>query len=143
MPTTQEVLGWNEMVMADVRANDGKVTQGPMAGAELLILTTTGAKSGLPRSRPLAFIRDGDAYVIVGSNGGQELPPSWLENIQKDPAVTIEVGGQTLKATAEVTQGDERRRLLDAVIAVMPPFADYEKNVTSREIPVVRIVPAA
>lgn len=143
MPTTQEVLGWNEMVMADVRANDGKVTQGPMAGAELLILTTTGAKSGLPRSRPLAFIRDGDAYVIVGSNGGQELPPSWLENIQKDPAVTIEVGGQTLKATAEVTQGDERRRLFDAVIAVMPGFAEYEKNVTSREIPVVRIVTAA
>lgn len=143
MPTTQEVLAWNEMTMADVRANNGKVTQGPMAGAELLILTTTGAKSGLPRSRPLAFIRDGDAYVIVGSNGGQELPPSWLENIQKDPAVTIEVGGQTLKATAEVTQGDERRRLFDAVIAVMPGFAEYEKNVTSREIPVVRIVTAA
>ena len=143
MPTTQEVLGWNEMVMADVRANDGKVTQGPMAGAELLILTTIGAKSGLPRSRPLAFIRDGDAYVIVGSNGGQELPPSWLENIQKDPAVTVEVGGKTLTATAEVTEGDERRRLFDAVSAVMPGFAEYEKSITSREIPVVRIVPAA
>jgi deazaflavin-dependent oxidoreductase (nitroreductase family) len=143
MPTTQDVLGWNEMVMADLRANDGTVTQGPMAGAQLLILTTTGAKSGLPRSRPLAFIRDGDAYVIVGSNGGQAMPPSWLENVLADPAVTVEVGGQTIAATAEVTEGDERRRLFDQVIAVMPGFGEYEQQVTNREIPVVKLHPAA
>ena len=121
------------------RANAGVQTQGRLAGASLLLLTTTGAKSGEKRTRPLGFIQEGDVYVVVGSNWGQETNPAWVANIQKDPNVTAEVGTETFAAVAEVTTGDERRRLFDAVIAAMPPFAEYEKIVKTREIPVVKL----
>lgn len=143
MPTKEETLAWNQMVIADHRANSGTLTQGPMAGAQLLLLTSIGAKSGESRTQPLAFVRDGDAYIIVGSNAGQEIQPAWLTNIGKTPAVTCEVGPETFQATAQVLAGDERRRAFDAVIAAMPAFADYEKSIQTREIPVVRLTPVA
>ena len=139
MPTKEEELAWNEAAIADHRANAGVQTQGRLAGASLLLLTTTGAKSGEKRTRPLGFIQEGDVYVVVGSNWGQETNPAWVANIQKDPNVTAEVGTETFPAVAEVTTGDERRRLFDAVIAAMPPFAEYEKIVKTREIPVVKL----
>jgi len=139
MPTKEETLAWNEAAIADHRANAGVQTQGPLAGASLLLLTTTGAKSGEKRTQPLGFIQEGDVYVVVGSNWGQETHPAWVANIRKDPNVTAEVGTETFAAIAEVTTGDERRRLFDAVIAAMPPFAEYEKTVKTREIPVVKL----
>ena len=137
--TKEEELAWNEAAIADDRANAGVQTQGRLAGASLLLLTTTGAKSGEKRTRPLGFIQEGDVYVVIGSNWGQETNPAWVANIQKDPNVTAEVGTETFAAVAEVTTGDERRRLFDAVIAAMPPFAEYEKIVKTREIPVVKL----
>jgi deazaflavin-dependent oxidoreductase (nitroreductase family) len=78
-------------------------------------------------------------YVVVGSNWGEETHPVWVANIKKDPNVTAEVGTETFPAVAEVTTGDERRRLFPAVLAAMPPFAEPERIVTTREIPVVKL----
>ena len=141
MPTKEEVLAWNQMVIADHRANAGVQTQGPLAGAQLLLLTSIGAKSGEPRTQPLGFVKDGDSYIVVGSNAGQETHPAWLANIIQTPTVTCEVGTETFQATAAVLAGDERRAAFDMVIAAMPPFADYEASIKTREIPVVRLTP--
>ena len=139
MPLSPEAKAFNQSVIDDHRANEGVQTKGPLAGARLLVLTTTGAKTGEKRTKPLGHIMDGDAYIIVGSNSGQEAHPAWLTNIQKDPHVTVEVGTETFEAIAEITEGAERRRLFDAVIAAIPPFGEYEKTVKTREIPIVRL----
>jgi deazaflavin-dependent oxidoreductase (nitroreductase family) len=134
-----DALAFNQSVIDDHRANEGVQTMGPLAGARLLILTTTGAQTGLKRTKPLGHIKDGDDYIVVGSNSGQEANPAWLTNITKDPRVTVEVGTETFDAVAEITEGAERRRLFDAVIAAIPPFAEYEKTVKTREIPIIRL----
>src|SRR4051794_24826927 len=98
MPTKEETIAWNQMVIADHRANAGVQTQGPLAGAKLLLLTTIGARSGESRTQPLAFVQDADSYIIVGSNSGQETDPAWLTNIAKTPTVSGEVGTETFQA---------------------------------------------
>jgi deazaflavin-dependent oxidoreductase (nitroreductase family) len=139
MPANPEVLAFNQALIADYRANGGAITSGPMAGRTLILLTTTGARTGEPHTAPLAFQRDGDAYVIVGSNGGRPDQPAWLANIEKDPTVTCEIGADRFAATAEVLMGADRRRVMDAFIEAIPAFGEYEKAITNREIPVVRL----
>ncbi len=136
MPTPEELAAWNGAMIADFRANRGQITQGRLAGAAMLLMTSTGARTGLPRTAPLGYTRDGDRYVVVGSNNGRDTHPSWLANITTDPIVTVEVGAEAFRARATVTQGSERRRLLDAHISAVPRFADYER-MTSRELPVI------
>ena len=113
-------------------------------GARLLLLTTTGAKSGKERINPLAFTRDGDNYVIIASKGGSPTHPDWYYNILSTPEVGVEVvtqsGVDKFAAHARIAEGAERQRLYDAQAAVMPNFAEYQKN-TSREIPVVVLEP--
>ena len=99
-------------------------------------MTSIGAKSGLPRTTPVGYRRDGERYVIVGSNSGRAEHPAWLANILANPIVSLEVGQETLRARARVTKGAERRRLLDAYIAAIPIFGDYERK-AARELPVV------
>jgi deazaflavin-dependent oxidoreductase (nitroreductase family) len=129
---------WNERnqrIAAEFRANGGKV-----AGWEtkpLLILTTTGAKSSLPREAPLCYVMDGDRYVLIASKGGSPTHPDWYHNLVANPIVKVEVGTETFSARASFPRGAERRRLYDAMAAVMPFFADYEQNTPQREIPVV------
>jgi deazaflavin-dependent oxidoreductase (nitroreductase family) len=101
-----------------------------------LILTTKGAKSGETRENPLAFTRTGDDYVIVASKGGAPTNPSWYHNLVAHPEVSVEVHGQSFKARARVTEGEERDRLFEAHADYMPGFRDYQKN-TKRRIPVV------
>ena len=123
-------------LIVDYRANGGQVTRGPFAGRPVLLLTTTGARSGLPRLAPLVYSRDGDGYVIVASKGGAPTHPGWYHNLLVNPVVTVEVGGETFEARARVTEGAERDRLFAQRAADSPNFAEYQKR-TTRVIPVV------
>ena len=102
----------------------------------MLLLTTTGARSGRPRVSPLVYTTDDDRMVIIASKGGAPTHPDWFHNLVANPAVTLEVGSEAFPARASVAEGDERQRLWDQMVAQMPGFADYQRN-TSREIPVV------
>ena len=136
MSRTPEETAWNEKLIADFHAHDGQVTLGRLAGASLLVMTCVGSKTGLDRTCPLGYHRDGKSYVIVGSNFGLPKPPEWVANVAKNPIVTIEVGTEKFQARARITEGSERRRLLDARIAAVPIFGDYERK-ANRDLPVV------
>ena len=123
-------------LITDFRANSGQVTSGPFAGRPVLLLTTTGAKSGQPRLAPVVYSRDGDHYVIVASKGGAPTHPAWYHNLLANPVVTVEVGRETFEARARVTEGAERDRLFAQRVAANPNFAEYQKK-TTRVIPVV------
>jgi deazaflavin-dependent oxidoreductase (nitroreductase family) len=123
-------------LVADFRAHGGKVSSGPFLGRDLLLLTTTGAKTGDLRLAPLAYTRDGDRIVIVASKGGSPSHPAWYVNLVANPVVTLEVGDETFQARASVAGGAERARLYAAHAEVHPSFKDYEAK-TTRVIPVV------
>ncbi len=124
---------YNTRVVAEFRANNG-VVGGPFEGRPMLVLTSTGAKSGLPRVHPLVYSRAGDDYVVIASKGGAPTNPDWYFNLLANPVATIEVGTERFQARARLTEGAERRRLYDAQSALMPFFAEYEAKAT-REIP--------
>lgn len=138
MPIDAREIAWNASTIADFRAHQGAITSGPLAGSNLLLMTTAGAVSGEPRVAALGYTRDEDRYVVVGSNSGRSQHPDWLRNIEAKPQVTVEVGDETFEALATVTTGPERRRLLDAHIAAIPIFGRYE-SMAGRELPVVTI----
>ena len=124
------------LLITDFRANGGKVTSGPFAGRPVLLLTTTGARSGQPRLAPVVYSRDGEHYVIVASKGGAPTHPAWYHNLLANPVVTVEVGRETFDARARVTEGAERDRLFAERAASSPSFAEYQRR-TTRVIPVV------
>lgn len=126
----------NEQVIAEYRANGG-VVSGPLGGRPLLLLTTTGAKSGRPFTTPLNYSQDGDRLVLIASRGGTPRHPDWYHNLVANPEVTIELGGEKFQARASTAVEPERTRLFDQQAAIMPFFDDYRKQVTVREIPVV------
>jgi len=128
---------FNNQLIAEFRANSG-VVGGQFAGTPLLILATTGAKSGQSRLAPLAFDRDGETFVIIASKGGAPTNPDWFHNIKANPEVTVEVGTEKIQALASEATGSERDRLFDQVVAKMPGFGDYQRN-TTRLIPVVTL----
>lgn len=138
MPIEPAAVAWNTATINDFREHGGRITEGPLSGSSLLLLTTTGAKSGRAQTTPLGYTRDGDRYVVVGSNSGGPSNSAWLYNLKASPVVTVEVGEDTFQARATVTEGPERRRLLDAHIAANPIFARYEQ-MTDRELPVVTL----
>jgi deazaflavin-dependent oxidoreductase (nitroreductase family) len=127
---------FNHTLIDHLRANDGQAPEGPFAGRQLLILTTTGAKSGQRRETPLVYSRDGDSIVIIASMGGAPRHPGWYHNIVADPLVTIEVNGESLSASARIVDEAERRRLYDAHARLHPSFTEYEAK-TTRVIPVI------
>jgi deazaflavin-dependent oxidoreductase (nitroreductase family) len=122
--------------MEDLRANGGRATSGPFAGRDVLILTTQGARSGLPRESPLAFSRDGDRLVVVASKGGSPTHPAWYFNLVANPDVVVEVLGERFEAKATVADGDEYERLYKQHADLMPGFWEYRRK-TSRKIPVI------
>ncbi|PYE18643.1 deazaflavin-dependent oxidoreductase (nitroreductase family) [Williamsia limnetica] len=133
-------MGFNDDIIAEFRANDGKVG-GNFEGAPLLLLHHKGIKSGKEYVAPLVYLEaDGKRYIF-GSYAGADIDPQWYKNIKAAPSTTIEVGTETVPVTATEVTGAERDRLFAAQVAVMPGFADYEKK-TSRVIPVVELVPA-
>jgi deazaflavin-dependent oxidoreductase (nitroreductase family) len=127
---------YNSSLIDDLRAHGGHATSGTFVGRQVLILTTTGAKTGRRRESPLAYTRDGDRIVIVASKGGAPSHPAWYHNVIANPHVTVELDGERFEATATVATGDQRRRLYDGHVEVHPGFADYEKR-TERVIPVI------
>jgi len=108
------------------------------------ILTTVGAKTGQKRSLPLAVFGAGeDTWWVVGSKGGAPEHPSWVRNLAKNPdQVELEIGGRRLKVTPESLHGTERDATWKTIVERSPNFGDYEKS-TDREIPVIRLTPAA
>ena len=136
MSRTPEEATWNDALIADFHAHGGQITLGRLAGASMLIMTYVGGKTGLTRTCPLGYHRDGESYVVVGSNSGLPESPQWVTNVAKNPIVTIEVGTEKFRARARMTEGAERRRLLDDRIAAVPIFGDYERK-AGRELPVV------
>jgi deazaflavin-dependent oxidoreductase (nitroreductase family) len=124
---------YNQRIIDEFRANSG-VVRG--RGSSLLLLTTTGAKSGRRHTAPVAYTRDGDHYVIIASMGGAPSNPAWYHNLVAHPEVTVEVGGETFQARASVAQGAEHTRLFNQMAAKMPGFAEYQRN-TTRQLPVI------
>ena len=132
---TVDYNAFTRQLMEDIREH-GRPSSGPMAGRPLMILTSTGAKSGQKRSVVVTYTRDGDRYVIAASKGGAPTNPSWYYNLLADPHVTVEADKQTFEATATITEGAERQRLWDQHAAERTEFQDYP-NKTSRLIPVI------
>src|SRR5262245_6782809 len=131
-----DMAQFNRDLITQFRTNAGEIKEGVFKGAPVLLLTTTGARSGATHTTPLAYTRDGDRYVIIASKGGAPTNPAWYHNLVANPEPVIEVGPERFPVRATVTQGDERRRLYDAQAALMPGFAEYERK-TTRQIPVV------
>jgi len=120
---------------------DGEVGYRWRNDAPILILTTTGRKSGEPRLRPLIFGADDDRYVIVASQGGKPTHPDWYLNLSADPDVQVQVKGDRFPARARTAEGDERERLWRQMTQIWPAYDDYQQR-TEREIPVVVLEPA-
>jgi deazaflavin-dependent oxidoreductase (nitroreductase family) len=132
---------YNQTVIETFRKNSGRIPVGPYAESDprvngLLLLTTTGAKSGQPRTMPLAYSKDGDRYVVAASKGGAPTNPDWFHNLMANPIVTVEVGGETFQARATVASEPERVRLYARHAGLMPGFAEYLTK-TDRKIPIV------
>ncbi|HEY5477517.1 MAG TPA: nitroreductase family deazaflavin-dependent oxidoreductase [Tepidiformaceae bacterium] len=128
---------FNRQIIEEFRANGGE-TFGPFKGRNLLLLTTTGAKSGESRTTPLVYSRDGNRVIIIASLGGAPKHPSWYLNLVAHPDVTVELGTEKFKARASVVEGAERDRLYAQQAAEMPAFNDYQQK-TKRRIPVVAL----
>jgi deazaflavin-dependent oxidoreductase (nitroreductase family) len=123
--------------MADLRAH-GEVTSGPMAGRPLLILTTTGAKSGKPREAVVTYTKDGDRLCVAASKSGAPTNPNWYHNLIANPIVQVEAGGEAFKASATVQEGSERDRLWANHVAARPEFAEYPEK-SGRVIPMITL----
>ena len=132
---TNPVNDFTRKIIEEFRANGGE-TSGPFKGRPLLLLTTTGAKSGEQRTTPLVYSKDGDDYVIIASMGGAPKHPSWYFNIKEFPHVGLEVGTETFQANASIAEGPERDRLYAQQAEMMPAFKEYQEK-TTRQIPVV------
>jgi deazaflavin-dependent oxidoreductase (nitroreductase family) len=128
---------FNEKIIEEFRANGGKVG-GDFEGAPMLLLTTTGAKTGLARTSPLVYTRDGDRIVIIASNGGADTHPAWYFNIVANQVVTVELGTEKFEAKASIAEPAERDRLFAAQAELMPGFKEYEAS-TDRVIPAVTL----
>ncbi len=131
-------MAFNDDLIADFRAH-GKVTKGPFLGRDVLLLTTKGAKSGLERTNPLVYSRDGERLVIIASKGGSPTNPGWFHNLKANPVVTVELGGERFAARANIAAPEtERRRLYDQHSVKNPGFRDYERK-TTRRIPAITL----
>ncbi|MGO9061395.1 MAG: nitroreductase family deazaflavin-dependent oxidoreductase [Candidatus Binataceae bacterium] len=130
-----EMNDFNQRVITEFRSNQGKVS-GQFAKMPLLLLTTTGAKTGRALTKPLAYTRDAERIVLIASFAGAPKNPAWFNNLVANRVVTIELGSERFQARATVTSGEERERLYKSQAQQMSIFADYQKK-TTRQIPVV------
>ncbi len=130
---------FNEKIIEEFRGNSGQVG-GPFEGAKLLLLHSTGAKTGKRRVNPLAYRPDGDRLVVFASKAGAPTNPDWYHNLLANPRASVEVGSETFDVTAKVADADERERLWTWQKRDNPGFAEYERK-TDRKIPVVVLEP--
>jgi deazaflavin-dependent oxidoreductase (nitroreductase family) len=129
------VNDFNASVIAEFRAHGGRVG-GPFEGAPLLLLTSTGTKSGEERTTPVMYLPDGEHMVIFASKAGAPTNPAWYHNLVANPTATVEVGTESFQVQARVASGEERAELYNRQAELRPQFADYAEK-TTREIPVV------
>lgn len=132
---------FNGKIIAEFRGNEGKVG-GPFQGAPLLLLHTTGAKSGQERVNPMMYQTIGDGFAVFASKGGAPTNPDWYHNLKAHPTVSIEVGTDTIDVVAAEATGEERDRLYGAQVKRSPSFAEYQEK-TERTIPVMVLTPTS
>jgi deazaflavin-dependent oxidoreductase (nitroreductase family) len=143
-PDTAMMKSWNTEIEAEFHANDGKVG-GPFEGATLVLLTTTGAKSGQQRLSPLVYLTVDGKILVIGSYGGADVDPAWVHNLRANPAAHVELGTESgIEEYDVVTRelpSDERDVVFPQVVAQAPGFGEYQVN-TSRVIPMFELVRA-
>ena len=128
---------YNRRLIEEFRVDRGK-TDKPLAGRPLLLLTTTGARSGRRRTTPVMRIPDGDRLIVIASNAGAPTHPDWYRNLLAHPQVTVEVGAATFDATAIVLEGLPRQHVWTRIVASHPFFAEHQAQ-TPRQIPVIAL----
>lgn len=128
---------WNDNVIAEFRANQGRVG-GQFEGAPLLLLHSTGARSGRERVSPMMYLAVGDEFAVFASKAGADTDPDWYHNLKAHREARIEIGAETLEVTARVLGADEREPVWQEQKSRYPGFADYESK-TDRVIPVVML----
>lgn len=120
----------------------GRVTRGRVVAlgmAPSLMLTTTGRKSGLPRSNPLQYVADGDDLIVIASNWGGESDPAWAWNLRADPAARVTLGGRELPVRARETEGEERERLWNLIVDQWPGYENYRTRASHRRLRIFRL----
>lgn len=132
---------WNQQVIAEFRANGGKVGGG-FEGTPLVLLHTTGAKSGAERISPLVTMVDGDRLIIFGSKAGEPTHPDWYHNLIANPEATVEFGTETFPVRASLVEGAERDAIYERQCERFPTFREYQEK-TTRLIPVIALVRVA
>ncbi|AGP64773.1 MULTISPECIES: nitroreductase family deazaflavin-dependent oxidoreductase [Mycobacterium] len=137
-PDTATINAFNRAIADEFRANGGKVG-GQFEGANLLLLHTTGAKSGQPRVSPLAYFDIDGKLIVIGSFAGAPVSPAWVHNLRANPSARVEVGTDAFDVTARELPTDERDDLFDKVTAAAPGFAEYQAK-TSRVIPLFELI---
>jgi deazaflavin-dependent oxidoreductase (nitroreductase family) len=137
VPDAETMKAFNTSIVDEFRANGGKVG-GPFEGATLLLLTTTGAKSGQPRLAPLAYLTIDGKMIIIGSKAGADTNPDWVHNLRANPRAHIEVGTDAYDVVARELPREERDEMYPKVVELAPGFGDYQTK-TSRVIPLFEL----
>ncbi len=137
VPDAETMKAFNKSIVEEFRANEGKVG-GPFEGATLLLLTSTGAKSGQPRLAPLAYLTIDGKIIIIGSKAGADTNPDWVHNLRANPRAHIEVGTNAYDVTARELPRGERDETFPKVVAAAPGFGEYQAK-TSRVIPLFEL----
>ena len=137
IPDPETIKAFNKTITDEFRANDGRVS-GQFEGADLLLLTTAGAKSGQPRVSPLAYFRIDGKLLIIGSYAGADINPSWVHNLRANPSAHVEIGIDSSDVTARELPSAERDELFSQIAAAAPGFAEYQAK-TTRIIPVFEL----
>jgi deazaflavin-dependent oxidoreductase (nitroreductase family) len=124
------------------RETEGEYGHDWRQGSSVLLLTTTGRRSGVPRTNALIYGKRGDDYLVVASKGGSDDPPAWYRNLERDPEVEVQVRGDRFKAHARPAAPDEKPALWETMTVEWPAYDDYQRR-TDREIPVIVLERAA
>ena len=137
IPDAETMRAFNSNIVDEFRSNGGKVG-GPFEGASLLLLTSTGARSGQPRLAPLAYFTIDGKMIIIGSKAGADTNPDWVHNLRANPQAHIEVGTDAYDVVSRELPSAERDEIFDKVVAVAPGFGEYQSK-TSRVIPLFEL----
>jgi deazaflavin-dependent oxidoreductase (nitroreductase family) len=123
------------------RLTGGRVVALGLRELPSMLLTTTGRRTGQPRTQPLLYAPDGDGYVVIGSNWGQQRQPAWALNLLADPRASVALGGRRIPVRAHLATGAERERLLALLLAMWPAYETYRRRAGDRELMVFRLTP--
>jgi deazaflavin-dependent oxidoreductase (nitroreductase family) len=138
-PDADTLKAFNKDIADEFRANAGKVG-GPFEGNELLLLTTTGAKSGEPRVSPLSCKRIAGKLLIIAGNGGADVNPAWVYNLRANPRAHVELGTESFDVTARELPPAERDDIIPKLTAEVTAFAEFQAK-TRRVIPIFELQP--